>query len=362
MGWYAESGTSGGSLCVSSCPDRATEPGTGRAQDVKVARQLEILGLAETKRQVAAHTDTPYATARLERLVDATHEIMSSFPSDDELSFMHSGLCQTCLPHKRPSLNHTVWRRSSGRFTLSITPGTVARAGTNARDDGYVGVPFGSKARLILIHLQTEGLKSRTVNLGPNLSAFMRSLGLAVTGGKNGSIAATKEQVLRIARCSFSLQWSDADADGTTTHFTDHRIVDGLDLWQAGRGDRWDGTVQLSERFHAELQEHSVPLDKRAVAELKNHSLGLDLYTLFAYRLPRLRDSLHLRWRVLQSQVGSEETAMKELARRVRGVMPLVMGVYPHAKVEVTPTGLTMRRSEPPVPSRAVRGYRVIEG
>ncbi len=286
---------------------------------------------------------------------------MSAFPNDDELSFLHSGLCQTALPHSRPAENHAPWRRTSGRFTLSINPGTIANP-NKPEQHGYVGVPYGPKARLILIHLQTEGLRSRTVNLGPSLSAFMRSLGLAVTGGQKGTIAATKEQVLRIARCSFSLQWSDADAEGSTTHFADHRIVDGLDLWQAGRGDKWDGVVELSERFHAELQKHCVPLDKRAIAELAGNSLGLDLYALFSYRLPRLRDSLHLRWRVLQSQIGSEEAKMKELARRVRTVMPEVMAVYPHAKVEVTPTGLTLRKSEPPVPSRAVRGFRMIEG
>ena len=329
---------------------------------MEIAKQLEIFGLVETKRQAAAHSHTPRERARIERRVEATHEIMSAFPGDDELSFLHSGLCQTALPHSRPLHNHTIWRRTSGRFTLSISPGSIARPATEPGEDGYVGVPYGAKARLILIHLQTEGLKSRTVNLGPSLSAFMRSLGLTVTGGQNGTIAATKEQVLRIARCSFSLQWSNADADGSWTHFADHRIVDGLDLWQAGRGDKWDGTVELSERFHSELQKHCVPLDKRAIAELKSNSLGLDLYTLFAYRLPRLRDSLHLRWRTLQSQVGSEETAMKELARRVRGVMPDVMAVYPHAKVEVTPTGITLRKSEPPVPTRSVRGYRLIEG
>jgi Plasmid encoded RepA protein len=327
-----------------------------------IAQQLEIFGLDETRRQVEASSTSARERARLIRRVETTHDILSSFPENDDLSFLHSGLCQTCLPHSKPAHNHTVWRRTSGRFTLSIAPGTIHRKDAAPEDDGYVGVPYGSKARLILIHLQTEGLRSRTVNLGPSLSAFMRSLGLAVTGGERGSIAATKEQVLRIARCSFSLQWTDTDAAGTHTRFSDQRIVDGLDLWSAETGDAWNGTVELSARFHEQLREHCVPLDKRAIAELKSNSLGLDLYALFAYRLPRLRESLHLRWRALQSQIGSEETAMKELARRVRGVLPDVMSVYPHAKVEVTPTGLTLRPSEPAVPKNSVRGYKLIDG
>jgi len=330
--------------------------------DVDIAKQLEIFGLEETKRLASATLPSKRQRDRMARRIDTTHDIMSSLPEGEDLSFLHSGLCQTCLPHSRPAQNHTVWRRTSGRFTLSISPGTLVKADSSPDDDGYVGVPFGTKARLILIHLQTEGLRSRVVNLGPSLSAFMRSLGLAVTGGERGTIAATKEQVLRIARCNLSLQWSDTDTFGTRTYIADHRIVDGLDLWEAGRGGEWNGIVELSERFYEELRKHSVPLDKRAISELSNNSLGLDLYTLFAYRLPRLKESLHLRWRMLQSQIGSEETQTFELARRVRGVLPEVLAVYPHAKVEITSSGLTLRKSEPPVPSRAVRGFRVIEG
>jgi hypothetical protein len=104
---------------------------------------------------------------------------MSSLPAAEDLSFLHSGLCQTCLPHSRPTEYHTIWRRQSGRFSLMVQPGVVD-SGEKPR---HVGVPYGPKARLILIHLQTEGLRSRTVNLGASFSAFMRSLGLAVTGG-----------------------------------------------------------------------------------------------------------------------------------------------------------------------------------
>ena len=118
--------------------------------------------------------------------------------------------------------------------------------------------------------------------------------------------------------------------------------------------------MQLSERFYEDLQAHAVPLDKRAIAALKSNSLGLDLYTLFAYRLPRLKESLHLRWRTLQSQVGSEEGAMKELARRVRIILPEVLAVYPQAKVEVTGSGIILRPSDMAVPSRSVRGFRLI--
>ncbi len=107
-----------------------------------IAKQLEIFGLDETRRQVESYAVSRRERDRLFRRVEATHDILSQLPEAEDLSFLHSGLCQTCLPHSRPTQNHTVWRRTSGRFTLSITPGTLGRANAAPGDDGYVGVPY----------------------------------------------------------------------------------------------------------------------------------------------------------------------------------------------------------------------------
>jgi hypothetical protein len=238
-----------------------------------------------------------------------------------------------------------------------IQPGVVDS------DDGprHVGVPYGPKARLIMIHLQTEGLKSRTVNLGSSFSAYMRSLGLAVTGGKRGTIGAVREQALRIAQCRFTMQWSDTGASGEgRAIIANTSIVDGLELWRAG-GEQWAETVELSERFHAHLQEHAVPLDKRGIAHLSANSLGLDLYALLAYRLPRLERNAHLRWIALRDQFGSAERTTNTLAQRVRDVLPDVLVAYPHANIEVTHHGLLLKPSKSAVPKAMASGFRVVE-
>lgn len=340
----------------------------GKVMD-RIAKQLELMGLEETRR-AAATVGSAQERRRLLQRVDVTHALMSELPGADDLSFLHSGLCQTCLPHSRPASNIAVWRRSSGRFSLIVTPGVVdespiATRGRQPTQDEiermYVGVPYGSKARLILIHLQTEGLRSRTVSLGPTLSAFLRSLGLPVSGGPRGSIQAIREQSLRIARCTFTMQWTDTGADGAErTLIADSKIVDGLELWRSARGEDWAGTVELSTRFHEHLRHHAVPLDKRGIAHLSGNSLGLDLYALLAYRLPRLSRDVHLRWTALQAQLGAELKETKELARRVREVMPDVLTAYPHAKIEVASTGLLLKPSLPAVPKTTVQGFRLI--
>jgi hypothetical protein len=327
---------------------------------LKLSGQLELLGLDETRRRAAAEGATPAERKRLLKRIDVAHELMSELPAAEDLSFLHSGLCQTCLPHSRPAENHAIWRRRSGRFSLLVQPGAVDSA---EGDPQYVGVPYGPKARLILIHLQTEGIKSRTVSLGKSLSAFLRSLGLPVSGGPRGSIGAIREQSLRIARCSFTMQWTDTDAAGTERSvISDTRLVDGLELWRASNGGQWSATVELSERFHEHLRQHAVPLDKRGIAHLSGNSLGLDLYTLFAYRLPRLQRDVHLRWNALQAQIGSNETLAFNLAQRIREVMPEVLTAYPHANVEITPHGILLKPSKSAVPRSIINGFRLIDG
>ena len=321
----------------------------------EVRDQLEMFGLEGARRLAEAAGASPREKSRLVRRVETAHEIMAALPTGDELTFLHSGLCQTCLPHSRPAEDHAVWQRRSGRFSLTVQPGVLDRG----KGSEYVGVPYGPKARLILIYLQTEGMKSRTVNLGATFSAFLRSLGLAVTGGKRGTIGAVREQSLRISQCIFTMQWS-TDQSGRRVMVDNSRIVDRLELWKAGK-DQWSEHVELSERFHDHLREHAVPLDRRGIAHLSGSSLGLDVYTLLAYRLPRLERDLHLRWSALQEQLGSAEKTTNTLAARIREVMPEVLTAYPHAKVDVTPHGLLLKPSAPAVPKVMVKGCRLVE-
>lgn len=330
--------------------------------------QLEIFGVQEVLRRAELEPAAVGEKRRAIRRIETMHEMMTELPASEDLSFLHSGFCQTCLPHSRPADDSHVWRRTAGRFSLIVSPGFIqddkpgahASAGSGVR---YVGVPYGSRARLIMIHLQSEGVKSPAVNLGKSLSAFLRSLGLSVTGGARGSINAIREQSLRIARCGITMQWSEDKADGSRRIvMADTRIVEGLDMTYSQSGDDWSSVVHLSQAFHEHLKEHAVPLDKRGISYLSGNSLGLDLYCLLAHRLPRLTNSLHLRWLALQSQIGSTEKAGFSLAQRIREVMPDVLTAYPDAKVEVTSHGLLLKPSLPAVPKTMVKGFRLVEG
>lgn len=317
-----------------------------------IANQLELLGLTETLRRSEAGVSGNTAHKRVRNRIETLHQVMSSIPEADEIGFQHAGLCQTFLPHSKPASPSEIWRRKAGDFSLSVVPG--------AHQGDYVGVPYGAKARLILIHIQTEGMKSRTVHLGDNLAAFLRALGLARTGGPRGTIRMIQDQATRLMKCKFTMEWEHTSRGLNRSGFRDIQIADGGEIWSSG-GGKWVNTIELTPQFQHHLREHAVPLDRRGIAHLSGNSLGLDLYALLAYRLPQLRQSTHIRWMSLKDQIGADYGSSYDLGKKVRGVIPDVMVAYPHAKVEATATGLTLRPSEPSVPPKTlVSGFRLI--
>jgi hypothetical protein len=323
-----------------------------------IHRQLVLFGADELRRAAAVIRNPNERRRELDRIAAASAAL--SEPAEDDLAFSHSGLCQTCLPHARPASNDLIWQRDSGRFHLMVSPGVVR--GPDGRAS-RVGVPYGTRARLIMIFLQTEGVRGRTVSLGPSMSAWIRSLGLPVTGGPRGTIQAIREQSLRIARCEFTLQWTArSENGGDETIIRDQRLISGLSLWHGQDGDApWQATVELTREFHEHLRDHAVPLVRDAIAHLKDNSLGLDHYTMLAYRLQRLEQPLLLRWQALAAQVGSETSRTSHLAQRVKAVLPDVLAVYPDAKVEVVRHGLRLLPSKSPVPRTLANGFRMIE-
>ena len=62
------------------------------------------------------------------------------------VGFLYSGWCQAALPHKKLS-NDQVWKIETERVALVVEPG---RRNIPGGATEWVGVPYGSRARLIL--------------------------------------------------------------------------------------------------------------------------------------------------------------------------------------------------------------------
>lgn len=274
-------------------------------------------------------------------------EAAANWSADEDIGtgYMYSGWCQTALPHKRPIDNTAIWKLETDSMTLLVEPGVRVMPSGNP---AHVGVPFGAIARLILIYLQSEALRtgSRDVELGGSLRAFLGRLGITV-GGKTTKLV--REQAERISRCRLTFH---AARQGGSL-LVNQNIVDVAmfvdDPSNAGQGTLFVETARLGEIFFLQLKKHAVPLDEAAIRHIRNSSMALDVYCWLAYRLHSLSAPKPITWAALAGQFGAGIKLRKHFKPAFFESLYLAQAVYRDAKVEVTETGLILFPSPPPV-------------
>ncbi|WP_114859503.1 replication protein RepA [Azospirillum brasilense] len=275
-------------------------------------------------------------------LVDIAAEILAD--ERQNLGITYSGFCLTSLPHKKLA-DDAPWEKRGHQVTLLVEPGRLKVNGKTK----LFGVPYGARARMILIYLQTQAIRTgrREVELGRSMRDWLTRMGISV-GGE--TFKGFREQSLRISACSLKFFWDGAEADA----FEKGGIVKrGLIFHDSAGDDRqgslWEDVVQLDETFFQALQDHPVPLLEEAVRQLKDRSLSLDLYVWLAYRLHSLQKPQPITWASLYAQFGAGYDQMKHFKPRFVQAMQFALAAYPGAKVENADEGMVLHPSRPPV-------------
>lgn len=278
------------------------------------------------------------------RVVEAAAAYMAA--EDGEIGFVYAGWAQASLPHRRLA-DDAHWQIQTDRVSLIVQPGLRAVLGGNPVS---VGVPYGSRARLIILYLQTEAIRtgSREIELGRSLHAWLKRLEIPI-GGK--SMKDVRDQAERISRCRLTFQISTAGRSGLVNqNILDSAMFVSDDLSQ---GSLFIETAKLSEGFFEQLQKHPVPIEEAAVKQIANNSMALDVYVWLSYRLHCLREPRPISWKALHAQFGRGITRMDHFKQQFRETLELATAVYPDAHVELDgTTGITLKPSKPPVPAR----------
>lgn len=270
-------------------------------------------------------------------------EAAAGYMADEDagIGFLYSGWCQAALPHRRlPDAEG--WQVTSERITLVVEPGMRP---TDSGKPEPVGVPYGSRARLILIYLQSEAIrtKSREIVLGSSLRAWLVRLGIPQGGT---SVAAVRDQAERLSLCRLTFRVQ----SGTSTGLLNQSIVDTALFMENQDGvGQFLEHARLSEGFFSQLQKHPVPLEESAIRAVSNNSLALDIYAWLAYRLHSLPTARPVSWRALKPQFGANFRRLDNFRTTFLENLRLALAVYPEARVEITDTGLTLFPSRPPV-------------
>lgn len=290
--------------------------------------------LREEGREAALRSDID------RRVVEAAAAYLAS--EDVEVGFLYSGWAQAALPHKRLPDN-TPWQVTTERVTLIVQPGLRA---VPEGEPVSVGVPYGSRARLILLYLQSEALRtnSREIELGRSLHAWLRRLEIPI-GGK--SMRDVRDQAERLSRCrmTFTIR------QGSRTGLVNQNLLDTSMFVEDdnAQGCFFIETATLSELFFQQLRTHPVPIEETAVRQIANNSMALDVYCWLAYRLHVLTEPTPISWRALHQQFGRGVKRLDHFKDQFKETLALALAVYPDAEVEVHERGVTLRPSRPPV-------------
>jgi hypothetical protein len=296
---------------------------------------------------------TEYAGLRLtpqqRRLTESSAAISSTPP--ERIDFLHSVQCQIGIPYRNPGDHVREWDRKQGNASLRIEAGSAIDPAT--RQFVHVGLPYGEKPRLVLIHLATEAVRtgSPVVDVEDSMTAFARSLGLETNGRQLRSL---KDQLARLAASTVRMGVVE-EGRAVQVHT---QFVSALELWFPKQSDQrvlWPSTVRLSEEYFQSLGQHAVPLDHRAVAALASSSLALDIYSWLAprlYRVPAGKPQF-IAWEKLYEQFGQGFARIRDFRRQFLQTLRQVTVVYPTAKLSADDHGLTLSHSPPPVPQRS---------
>jgi hypothetical protein len=285
----------------------------------------------------AARAQAEHKTER--QAVEAAFGVLSD--EKGRIGVAQAGFAMAALPHKK--ISEPVWEKDGGTIKLLVESGLD-------EDRQPVGIPYGSIARMILLYLQTQAVRtrSREVELGASMNAWLKAMDIPV-GGKTYQVV--REQSRRISRCRLTFFRRTDKAQMVTNGAFVRDAILPLDSVPA-QLPLWQERVRLDEGFFQSLIEHPLPLREEAVKRISSRSMAIDLYIWLTYRLHALSGPVPVPWTALKRQFGESYKEARRFRREAKPNLALALAVYPEARVSIDEEGLILYPSPPPVSER----------
>lgn len=244
------------------------------------------------------------------------------------VSYMARLLAQATMPHSKT--NELIHTRTNGLLTVTLVA------------DPRIGLPYGHYPRILLSWITTEAVRTQSpaLELGNNLSAFMKQLDLIPAGGRRGTIARLRNHLDRLFGCSIT----SAEAIGPGQYReVAMRPIEARELWwDPGRPNQdslWKSRILLNASFFKMLIDRPIPLDLRilrALARLQS-PFAIDIYCWLTYRVSYLHGPMKhpIPWRLIQKQMGSDVERERKFRESFLYWLKVVQTLYPYVKIEV---------------------------
>jgi hypothetical protein len=292
-------------------------------------------GVAEARKMADTEADR--------RAVEAAALVLSE--EESKLGITHAGFALTSLPHRR--IEEPVWQRQGHMTTLLVESG-------RDQDRAFIGIPYGSLARLILIYLQTEAIRtgSPEVLLGRSMNAWLHRMGIA-HGGRSRTLVS--EQAKRISACRLTFFTERSGMVGRANGAFVRNAISLSSPVDDNQPALWQDHVRLDDGFWESLREHPVPVREEAIRAIGAKSMSMDIYIWLAYRLHSLSKPTSVSWAAIHSQFGGGFGRARAAKGAFCDSLKLALAVYPEARVDVEDGGIIMHPSAPAVPKSEAR-------
>jgi Plasmid encoded RepA protein len=284
----------------------------------------------------------------------ATNQILNPTQIQDAM-FNHSIFCQTFFPYRNPGDDVTLWEQKQGNASLAIQ--TTKQKNPLTEEWETVGLPYGTRSRLITTYINTQAIKSQSqvIDVEENLTTFIQKLGLPNNGR---AIQEVKEQLRRINASMITLGFM----ENNLYIPIEFKIVKSFDIWfqkDTKQKHLWNSKICLSDDYFNSLVKHAIPLDEKAIAALANSAMDLDVYCWLAQRLHRipLGERQFITWQAIKEQFGQNYAKMNHFKASFRKTLKSVILQYHdarHAIEEDLNKGFYLKNAPAPIEKKYI--------
>ncbi|MER9458164.1 replication protein RepA [Mesorhizobium sp. M0478] len=269
----------------------------------------------------------------------------NSPPSLADVRHIHSVLAVVGLPHERQAAGVREYVRTQGNM------GIIVQAGTTLDETGravHHQLPFGPKARLVLMHLCSEAIrqKSATVEIADTFTGFVRDMGFSDSGGRKGPLTAFREQLNALATCSMRISAFAPGSLKTKQFFP----IEDMEVWLSSDPNQrslWPSTVTFSPTMFESLSKHALPVNAKVVKAFAGSSRKLDLYFWLGWRIHNIDQPLHLSWEAVTQQFGDGFARPRAFRAKFAEEVSHLKEVLPKLPLKLTERGLTLSPADP---------------
>ena len=297
-------------------------------------RDKEREAAAKQKRQLDALPREKRRRAAIREIIETTPPVLG------DVRHIHSILALCGLPYNRQPLVMRDYERKQGNMAIDVQAGFLRDPNGNKI---LQPLPFGPKARLILMHLCSEAVrqKSATIEIADTFTGFVRDIGFSDSGGKKGPLTAFKQQLNALAACTIRISaWT-----GERSRMKAFVPLEDIDLWLSDNPTQqslWPSTVTFSHAMFESLQRHAMPVNAQAVRAFAGSARKLDLYFWLGWRIHNLETPLQISWDALALQFGQGFVRPRAFRAQFADELKHIKEVFPKAPLILDEHGLRL--------------------